>query len=146
MLRISTRSRYAVRILICLGSHEGEKPVQRSVIQESEGISVDYAVQILTNLRRAGMVESIRGKEGGYVLAVSPEDITVLDIVNMIEGEVTLVDCEGEKCRRISECAVKPVWDRAAKAASAELGRVTLKDLVEESHRLKRQNSLMFEI
>ena len=146
MLKITTRSRYAVRILICLGSKGGKRPVQRNEIEDSEGVSIDYAVQILADLRHAGFVESLRGKEGGYFLVVDPDELTVLDVVKAIEGGIMLVRCEGEKCTRISSCVVKPVWERAAEAASRELANVTIGELIAESLKLKKEQSPMYEI
>ncbi len=146
MLRISTRSRYAVRILICLGSKGADRPVQRADIEKCEGISADYAVQILGVLKRAGFTQSVRGKEGGYLLAVPPDKITMLDVVNQLEGPVTMVPCESESCPRILDCVVKPIWEQATNAASNVLAKTTIKDLIDESIRRKRNYSLTFDI
>ncbi len=146
MLRISTKIRYAVRILICLGSKGAQGPVQRTDIQKSEGVSMDYAVQILSSLKRSGFVDSIRGKEGGYVLSVPPESITILDVVEAIEGGIMFVPCASENCPRISECVVKPVWDEASAAASSVLSATTIKSLIDETIKRQQYNSPNFVI
>jgi Rrf2 family protein len=85
-MRISSKSGYALRALFDLAQHVGEGPVQSEEIARRQGIPVNYLNQLLITLRRAGLIESMRGPQGGHMLARAPEAITLLEILNALEG------------------------------------------------------------
>lgn len=116
MLRISTKGRYAARILVYLALHEDSAPSPKQEIADAEGISADYVEQILTKLRSGGLVRSHRGARGGFSLARAPGAITMADVLAASEGPIELVPCEGEECPRTSMCVTRMVWHEASRA------------------------------
>ena len=106
-------------------------------ISRLEGISEKYLGQIIIPLRGAGLVSGRRGAGGGYTLTHKPSDITVKDIVEVLEGEISPVpcSCDPEACSRMGACAATTVWQRLAKDMSRVLDSYTLKDLADEARR-----------
>ena len=106
-------------------------------IAKAEEISPDYVEQILLRLRRAGLVDSVRGARGGYLLARSPEDITVRDVVDASELGTFEVNCErhrvaGTRCSSESECSIRPVWQLLQRRIDETLDSIRLGDLLHE--------------
>jgi len=124
---------------IALDSDEGATSI--ADISKREGISVAYLEQLLNRLRRSGLVNSIRGPKGGYVLSRDPSDITVRDIVTVLEGSIYPVHCVktggvvSKMCKNRNSCVPKLVWVKLAKAISECLESVTLRDLCAEAKR-----------
>lgn len=126
-------------------NNEGDA-VSIADIARKEGISIAYLEQLLNKLRRNGLIESIRGPKGGYVLSKSAADITVADIVKTLEGSIYPVDCstrggDGDACRKGKSCVPKLVWHKLAKAINDCLESVTLKDLCMESAKIGRKEN-----
>ncbi|MBN1671379.1 MAG: Rrf2 family transcriptional regulator [Kiritimatiellae bacterium] len=116
MINLSTKGRYAVRILVNLARADSRTaPVRAKDIAEAEGLSVDYAEQLLIKLKAAGFVRSQRGKRGGFLLTRSAEEITVAEVLAALEGELCLVGCAAESCTRRDGCPTKPLWDEAGR-------------------------------
>jgi Rrf2 family protein len=137
-MMISTKGRYALRIMLDLSQHVDDGYLSLTRISEEEGISVKYLEAIVAMLNRAGMVESLRGKEGGYRLTKRPEEYTVASIVKLTERSIAPVTClEGEtnRCERASRCLTLPMWSRLETIIDEYLESVTLKDLLE--HKIK---------
>lgn len=145
-VKVSTKGRYAVRIMVHMACTSARCPVTKYAIAEAEAISVDYVGQILLRLRTAGLVTSLRGKRGGFVLARAPADITVGDVVRATEGPITLAPCRESRCRRESVCAMKSVWHRATVAVEKVLDETTLLDVAEEVKRIAAGRSVSFDI
>lgn len=145
-MRLSTRGRYAARIMVYMAAKGGQKPVTKHEIAEAEAISVDYIGQILVKLRTAGLVASFRGKKGGFMLARSPSSTTLFDVVRATEGPMELAPCREGPCRRRTECAMQSVWQRAIEAVDKILKETTLQDVAEESKRLLTEKSINFDI
>ena len=101
-MKLSTRTRYGLRAIIELAEHNGATPLQTKVIAASQDISVKYLEQLMTILRSAGLVRSIRGSKGGYMLAKSPNQIKLSDVFDCLEGHVTTVECVEDRsfCER----------------------------------------------
>ncbi len=131
-MKLSTRARYATRILLYLAGRDMSTVSRKKQISDAEGISADYAEQILTRLKTAGLVVSRRGAEGGFQLARPPAQIRIIDVVEAAEGDFSLVDCAKEECPRMSACVTRRLWQKAEDAMRAVLEKTTLKDLVEE--------------
>ena len=135
MTMISTRGRYALRIMIDLAEHQGETgclPLKE--VAERQGISEKYLESIVKSLVQAGIMRGSRGKGGGYRLIRPPEECTLGSILRLTEGDLTPVSCleEGaEKCERASECPTLPTWKKLNSLIQQFLDSVTLADLME---------------
>jgi len=137
MLRLSTKGRYATRILTRLAALGG--PATRRELAEAESLSADYLEQIMTPLRGAGLVQGLRGAHGGFALVGDPEEITVLQVLEAVEGSLDIVACLDEPCDREQHCAAQPVWNRATKALKEVFGGVTISELARETKRLEAE-------
>lgn len=130
MMAISTRGRYATRIMVLLASQQGSRPLTKFEIAEAEGITPGYVQQLMMALRLAGLVESHRGREGGFSLARVAESITLTDILTAVEGKVTPAPCRGEAhCERAATCPTRPVWQRAAQLLDDLFSSTTIAQL-----------------
>ena len=111
-MKLSTKGRYAVRILSCIARNQAHGPVCKALIAEEEAISKDYIEQIVVTLKRAGLVVGRRGMKGGFQLAKESHEISLFDILNAAEGGVDLVRCAD--CERTGGCVTRPIWDQAS--------------------------------
>lgn len=133
-MKISTKGRYALRLMIELASNETENPICIRDIAERQGISDKYLEQIISVLNKAGYVNSVRGPQGGYKLKKRPEDYTVGMILRLTEGSLAPVACVEEEeanCERQSDCVTHLLWKKINNAINDVVDTVTLKDLVE---------------
>jgi Rrf2 family cysteine metabolism transcriptional repressor len=139
-MKLSTRTRYGIRAMLELAENYGNGPVQIKSIAREEEISVKYLEQLMTVLKAAGFVTSVRGFNGGYVLAKSPNQIKISDCFDCLEGPVITVDCVDDKsvCSRSNDCVARLLWAEVQGAAKAVLERTTLQDLVDR----KKQNKI----
>lgn len=112
-LRLSTKARYGLRALISLARHYGEGPIMAKIIAKEEDISENYLEQIMELLRRSGIVRSVRGAQGGFILVKSPQEIKIKEIIDILEGPVILVDClsSPEVCKRSKDCPARTLWE-----------------------------------
>ena len=131
-MKLSTRSRYGTRLLLDMAEHYQGGPTQLGVIARRLGIAVKYLEQIIIPLKREGLVKSARGYKGGYMLARRPEEITVREIVVLLEGGLRLTACTElpESCERAETCVMRLVWQVAAEAMHQKLEGYTLADLL----------------
>ncbi len=132
-MKVSTRAEYGIRALIDLAQHYGEGPVQSRDIARRQGLPEPYLNQLLTTLRRAGIVQSKRGPSGGHVLARTPEKITVGEAFLILEGSVAPWLCVEEsdaRCIYAPGCGLRPVWLAVKTATEEVLNRTTLADIV----------------
>ena len=131
-MKLSTRSRYGTRMMLDLAQHYGESPVQIGEIARRQGISVKYLEQLIIPLKKANYIKSVRGPKGGHVLAKPPEEITVGEIVELLEGGINLADCieNPDTCDRSETCLTRGIWETATKAMSQELNSITLSDMI----------------
>lgn len=133
-MKISTKGRYALRMMIDLAQNKGEKPVSIKEIAERQHISDKYMEQIISVLNKAGYVKSVRGPQGGYMLVKNPESYTVGMILRLIEGSLAPVEClefEENTCPRREGCITLKVWEKIDKAVSDVVDNITLEDLVQ---------------
>jgi Rrf2 family protein len=121
--------------MIELAQHEGKKPLQLKIIAQQQGISVKYLEQLITLLKAAGFVRSIRGSKGGYILAKPAEQVKFIEIFKCLEGPVTTTECiEDENyCARAADCTARELWLQVEKAIENVLESVTLKDLIKKT-------------
>ncbi len=126
MIELSTKGRYATRLLINLAGHPAGAVVRRQDLAEAEGISVDYVEQLLIKLKSAGFVRSHRGARGGYSMAADPQAITVADVLRVMEGPFELVPCAGQDCSRQDRCRTRSIWREATGALVAVFSAHTI--------------------
>jgi len=130
MMTISTRGRYASRIMVLLASAPEMRSLTKYYIAEEEGITPAYVQQLMMALRLAGLVKSHRGRDGGFSLARPPEAITVTDILKAVEGEVMPAPCRSTgHCARAAGCPTRPLWEAAADLLDGLFSKTTLADL-----------------
>ena len=136
-----------MRMMTDLADHYGENPVFLKDVAKREDISEKYLSLIVIPLRGAGLIQSIRGAHGGYRLMRKPDDITVRDVWQALEGEICLVDCvkDAKRCTRISTCPTRDIWGMLGQKISETLRSVTLSDLVRIRHE-KADNNIMSNI
>lgn len=133
-MKISTKGRYALRLMLDLALDDSEGPVRIREIAERQEISDKYLEQIVSILNKAGYVKSVRGPQGGYLLTREPKEYTVGMILRLSEGSlapVSCVDADIDLCERHEHCATLRLWTMLDHAISDVVDKVTLADLVE---------------
>jgi len=133
MLKLSTKGRYGVRLMFDLALHNGQGPVPLRDIAKRQAISEKYLWHLIPPLRDAGMIRSSRGVRGGYVLAHPPSQITLKDILDVLEGRICLVDCvtNPSLCPRSRDCIPKDIWRDVSQTISRTLDSFTLERMIE---------------
>lgn len=135
LVKLSTRGKYGVYAMIYLAQHAGEGPKTLQKIAEL-GLPEQYLEQLLGSLRRAGLVTTVRGAQGGYQLARSPDEITARHIIEAMEGPLNLSECVGEPenvCPRGSHCAARGLWAYLTNEINGLLSSITLTDMVNQN-------------
>jgi Rrf2 family protein len=134
-MKLSTRSRYGTRLLLDMAQHYNQGPIQLGDIAKRQEISVKYLEQIIIPLKKAHFIETVRGPKGGHILARPPAEITLAEIVSLLEENVSLVECteNAEICRRSETCPTRLIWKEMAQAMFGLLKTITLADLVEKA-------------
>ncbi|MDR1625912.1 MAG: Rrf2 family transcriptional regulator [Spirochaetia bacterium] len=131
-MKISTRGRYGTRLLIDLAQHAGESHVTLASVAGRQNISVRYLEQVAVLLRRAGFIRSVKGASGGYALAVSPEDISIGEVLRVLEGDMLVADppCPEVTESRLQRCIRLAVFDRLNARIAKVIDGQTLASLV----------------
>ena len=131
-MKLSTKGRYGVRLMIDLATHYGEGPVLLREIAKREEISEKYLSNLVNPLKSMGLLEATRGIHGGYVLGKDPALITMKEIVEALEGSLCLVDCVEKPgaCDRLAVCIARDLWSEVSRGMGAVLGKYTLADMV----------------
>ena len=121
-----------MRTLMDISIHQTPGPVNLNDIAERQGISAKYLWQIVNLLKTAGFVRGTRGPKGGYVLIRDPADITMLDVIQALEGPVTLVECvdDPDYCTRTGNCVAHSVWEEVSLAIRSALQKITLAEIL----------------
>ena len=131
-MMISTKGRYALRLMIDLALNDGAKPVSLKDVANRQGISDKYLEQIISVLNKAGYVRSIRGAQGGYLLKKEPKEYTVGMILRLTEGSLAPVACIEDNqivCERQDACVTSMVWKKINDAVNDVVDNITLQDL-----------------
>ena len=135
-MKISTKGRYSVTALYELAQRYGEGPVSLKCVAQGQGLSENYLEQLMVPLRRAGIVQSIRGAQGGYMLAKSPAEITIGSIITTVEGPIAVVDCllaeagaAEQTCDKACACVTRGIWEKVCDSISQVLENITLQTL-----------------
>lgn len=131
MLRITTKGRYALRAMLDLAMHQQDAPVTREEIAERQDLPATYLAQLFSALTKAGLVESVRGPGGGYVLTRPADQITAGEILRAVEGPISLTACvmDEEICGRSSRCSLRKLYEGLSAAIANYLDTVTLADI-----------------
>lgn len=139
-MKLSTKGRYGLRALIDLASHGGKEPVSIMSISERQGISERYLEQLMSKMKKAGLIKSVRGAGGGYMLARDLSNISVGDILRALEGNLDPVECSGfleeGGCQAADSCVTKYVWQRINDSINRTVDEIYLEDLVKEKRNL----------
>jgi Rrf2 family protein len=141
-MKLSTRGRYGVRLMLELALHYGEGPILLKDIAGRQGISEKYLWQLINPLKTTGLVNSLRGAHGGYVLGKPPEAISLKAILQILEGPLCLVDCVDNPalCERSLSCISRDIWGEASKNMQQTLEDTTLAAMVErQKDKLKNE-------
>lgn len=137
-MKISTRGRYGIKAMVDLAINSNDKKcVSLKSIANRQGIPENYLEQLMSVLKKAGVVTSVRGAQGGYILNKAPQDISVGDLLEILEGSLTLVDClenqpPKKKCGKAncSECSVRDAWAKISDKLAEAAHSITLEDLI----------------
>ena len=133
---VSTKGRYALRVMVHFAQRGGEEYIPLKEIAEAEGISQKYLESIMTVLSKAGFLDALHGKGGGYRLNREPKDYTVGSILKLTEGSLNAVSCTTQgaaACSRTECCETKPMWDKLDKMIDEFFEGITLEDLLKEN-------------
>ncbi len=131
-MKLSTKTRYGTRMVLDMAEHYGNGAIQLGEIANRQNISLKYLEQIIRPLKKADYIKSFRGAKGGHMLTKAPEEITVGEIVAILEGGDTLVHCDRvpEDCERVDSCLTRYLWMEAASAMFQRLSAITFADLL----------------
>ncbi len=132
-MKLTTRTRYGTRMMVELAKHYHQGPMRLNEIARRQALPVKYLEQIVMPLKDAGLIKSIRGVRGGHMLGRSPEEITVYDIMKVLEGDA-IAPCSQEfpECERLPYCETKVLWQRINEKIIEELKNTTLAKLIEQ--------------
>lgn len=131
-MKATTILRYGLRIMIQMGKDYQKEPLSLKSIAQKQNIPIKYAEKIINLLLKAGLVRSVRGKEGGYLLTLKPKEIKLLNIFKVLDGEIYLVDCvlNPKICKKSKYCEARKIWQLLSENWKKILNRLTLKDLI----------------
>jgi len=140
-LKISTKGHYGVQAMFDLAQHYGEGPISLKSIAERQDLSEHYLEQLIAVLRKAGLVRSVRGAQGGYILAREPADIKVGDIIRVLEGPIAPVECvnreDPEQCLKAEFCITKNVWEKVKTSIEEVIDTISLADMCKDAEKAK---------
>lgn len=135
-MKLSTKGKYGVRAVFEVARHYGKGPITIKEISDRQGISISYLEQILHKLGKAGLIESVRGPAGGYLLARKPAELTIGDIVRVLEGPIALSHClepgESGECNQADDCVAKMVWAKVGAKIEEALDSISFHDLLQQ--------------
>ncbi len=131
-MKLSTRGRYGLRFMLDLALHYNEGPIFLKDIAQRQGISEKYLWQLIHPLKAMGLISTTRGAHGGYLLAKAPGEITLKEIMQVVEGSLSLVDCvdNAAVCQRSESCITRDVWQEATQGMVKTLESLTLETMV----------------
>jgi Rrf2 family protein len=138
-MKVSTKGDYGIRALVELTHHYGEpRHIQSSEIAARQNIPESYLEQLLTTLRRAGFIRSVRGPQGGHSLIRDPRQLLVSEVIVALEGSILPIDCleEASQCSKSGGCAQREMWQQVREAVLAVLDNTTVADLAEKDRKL----------
>lgn len=143
-MKLSTKGRYGLKAMFELSLNQNRGPVSLKVIAKKQNISDQYLEQIFSALKKAGLVKSVRGAQGGYLLTKEASEITVGDILTVLEGPVSLSDCvlDEDICENSNICVTKIVWEKMKKGIEEVIDSITLQDMINDYNKNKLDNDI----
>ena len=149
-VKLSTKGRYGVTAMFDLAVRHGQGPISIKEISDRQLISEPYLEQLFASLRKAGLVNSVRGAQGGYYLAHEPRDITVGDIIRVLEGPIAPTECVLEKdpfnCEKSDMCVTRGIWEDIRNSINNVIDNITLADLVKDYKKKLDNDAYMYYI
>lgn len=141
-MKLSTRARYGLIATVDLACSYGEGPVSLPQLAKEQGVSEGYLEQLLRSLKKDGIVETVRGVQGGYSLSRAPKDITVEEVLSSLEGSTALVDCVGtvsSGCEKACVCSARPLFLKLQREINEVLSATSIQDLADDYMQQKRR-------
>lgn len=138
-MKLSTRGRYGLKAMFQLALHYGKGPIPLNVIASQQDLSENYLEQLFSALRKEGLIKSVRGAQGGYMLAKPPEKITVGSVLRVLEGNMAPVECVIDDtviCDKEESCVTKLVWMKIKDSINSVIDSITLQDMLNEQKNL----------
>lgn len=134
-MKLSTRGRYGTRLMLELAKNYGGGPISMSDISRKQNIPIKYLEQLIIPLKKAKLINSIRGPKGGHMLSKAPDKINVWDILNLLETKLSFVDCLSDEslCENSPDCPIRPVWGKAFSSMMKHFKETSLKDVLSSS-------------
>lgn len=149
-LKLSTKGHYGLKAMFDLALHYGEGPIPLKNVAERQDISEHYLEQLIAGLRKAALVKSVRGAQGGYTLAKPPEEIRVGDIIRVLEGPLAPLDCVNEddpgSCNQSEDCITRGVWRKVRDSIAGVLDSITLADMCRDAEKARQSKNFMYYI
>ncbi|NMA66240.1 MAG: Rrf2 family transcriptional regulator [Clostridiaceae bacterium] len=148
-MKVSTKGRYGLRAMVDLVIYSKGECLALSAIAERQNISTNYLEQVFSALRKAGLVKSIKGAQGGYYLDKDPADISVGDVLRVLEGKLSIAESTEEQNMEqntIKYCLKTMVWDKIEERINEVVDAITLEDLANEYKRINGMETLMYYI
>lgn len=151
-MKISTKSRYGLRALVDLAVHSAGDQISLMSIAQRQELSANYMEQVFSSLKKAGLVKSIKGSQGGYILAKSSCDITVGDVIRAIEGEILVVEEEEVKddasliYNSMRQCLQEQVWNKITESICEVIDHITLEELIKDYEKINQKQVVMYYI
>lgn len=146
-MKLSTKGRYGLKAMFDLALFGGETPVSLTAISERQNITVNYLEQLIAPLRKAGLVKSVRGAQGGYLLAKPASEITVADILFTLEGSLAPTDCVNDQnedsCTNANYCVTRMIYEKMRDSINEVVSSITLQDMIDDHNQLKNENKVM---
>ncbi|HHY82284.1 MAG TPA: Rrf2 family transcriptional regulator [Clostridiales bacterium] len=147
-MKLSTKGRYGVKAMFDLALHGGDTPLSLKTIAERQDISEPYLEQLISTLRKAGLVKSVRGAQGGYLLARSPDQITVGSIIRSLEGSMAPTECVAEdepvNCEKADYCVTRLIWEKIRKSIDHVIDSITLQDMIDDYKKVSSQDNMYY--
>ena len=133
-MKLSSKCRYGIRAVIEIARNYQQRPTKRKEIAASQNLDDSYLENILIDLKNKNIVSALRGAKGGFVLKRAPEEITLLNVIESLQGDLAPAECLSTPavCDRVENCVTRPVWQKMKNAQEDVLKNVTIKDLLEK--------------
>lgn len=145
-MKISSKGRYGLIAMLDLAIHSRELHISLNSIAQRQGVSASYLEHVFSMLRKAGLISSIKGAQGGYSLSTKPDKISVGDILRALEGELTVTDQQEQGINSIQDCVRIRVWDQLNQHINDFVDSITLEDLVNEYNKQLSEGNYMYYI
>jgi len=145
-MKLSTKGRYGLKAMFDLAINHGNGPVSLTIIAERQNISVNYLEQLISPLRKNDLVKSVRGAQGGYLLARDPKEISVGDILKVLEGPLAPTSCvvtDSEECAQAEYCVTRIIWDKMKKSIDEVVDTTTLQDMIDDYERMRKPDQTL---